>query len=122
MITPEELDIIDMPKTSLKVKHPKTGVEGYRVGLEVFHQLHCINLLRRATYKEYYTELGTDGDFAEGDDMLRIHLGSSTINPTPLPRKLETDYSGYRSLPRDFEDEHTMQRRHRPLYILSSPR
>jgi hypothetical protein len=75
MITEEELSIIEMPKDHLKVKHPKTGVEGYRVGLEVFHQLHCINLLRQATYKEYYVELGTNGDFAEGDDLLRMHLG-----------------------------------------------
>lgn len=35
MITPEELKIIGMPESSLKVKHPVTGVEGYRVGLEV---------------------------------------------------------------------------------------
>lgn len=78
MITEEELAIIDMPKSHLKVKHPKTGAEGYRVGLEVFHQLHCINMLRQATYKEHYIELG--GDFVNGDEpQLRMHLG---IYPT----------------------------------------
>jgi hypothetical protein len=66
-----------MPKDHLRAKHPKTGVEGYRVGLEVFHQLHCVNLLRQATFKDYYVEVGTNGDFVEGDDMLRIHLGKS---------------------------------------------
>jgi len=43
---------LDMPRSSLKVKHPTSGVYGYRVGIEVFHQLHCINLLQRVTYKE----------------------------------------------------------------------
>lgn len=66
-----------MPKDHLRAKHPKTGVEGYRVGLEVFHQLHCVNLLRQATFKDYYVELGTNGDFVEGEEMLRIHLGKS---------------------------------------------
>ena len=74
MITPEELKRIDMPESSLKVKHPETGVEGYRVGLEVFHQLHCINLLRQVTYKDYYMELG-NGNFAGGEEELQIHTG-----------------------------------------------
>jgi len=74
VITDEELGIIEMPKDHLRAKHPKTGVEGYRVGMEVFHQLHCVNLLRQATFKDYYVGLGTNGDFVEGDDMLRIHL------------------------------------------------
>lgn len=66
-----------MPKTHLRAKHPKTGVEGYRVGLEVFHQLHCINLLRQVTYKDYYVELG-NGNFAGGDEELQIHTGQYT--------------------------------------------
>lgn len=74
MITPEELKRIDMPESSLKVKHPETGVEGYRVGLEVFHQLHCINLLRQVTYKDYYMELG-NGNFAGGQEELQMHTG-----------------------------------------------
>jgi hypothetical protein len=74
MITPEELDKIAMPTSSLKVKHPITGVEGYRVGLEVFHQLHCINLLRQVTYKDYYMELG-NGNFASGEEELQKHTG-----------------------------------------------
>ncbi|KAN0122945.1 protein of unknown function (DUF3328) domain containing protein [Hyaloscypha variabilis] len=72
VITNEELDIIGMPKTHLRAIHPKTGVEGYRVGLEVFHQLHCINLLRQVTYKDYYTKLG-NGNFAAGEEELQMH-------------------------------------------------
>ena len=63
-----------MPKSHLRVVHPKTGVEGYRVGLEVFHQLHCINLLRQVTYKDYYTKLG-NGNFAAGEEELQMHTG-----------------------------------------------
>jgi hypothetical protein len=74
MITPAELGKIDMPVNSLTVKHPKTGVEGYRVGLEVFHQLHCVNLLRQVSYKEYYTELG-NGNFAGSQEELQMHTG-----------------------------------------------
>jgi hypothetical protein len=73
MISEAELQRLDMPKSSLKVKHPTTGAEGYRVGIEVFHQLHCINLLRKATYKEYYEPLG--GEFGKGSEALRMHIG-----------------------------------------------
>lgn len=64
---------LGMPESHLKVDHPTTGVEGYRVGMEVFHQLHCINLLRRVTYKEYYEPLG--GEFGKGEEALRHHTG-----------------------------------------------
>jgi Mycotoxin biosynthesis protein UstYa len=81
MITPSELPILDMPESSLKVKHPQSGVEGYRVGMEVFHQLHCINLLRRVTYKDYYEPLG--GEFAAGPEALQKHTGKLSSN-SPL--------------------------------------
>lgn len=72
-ISNSDIEKLGMPKTSLKVAHPKTGEEGYRVGMEVFHQLHCINLLRRVTYKEYYEPLG--GEFAAGPEALQHHTG-----------------------------------------------
>jgi hypothetical protein len=55
------------------VNHPQTGEEGYRVGMEVFHQLHCLNLLRRVTYRDYYEPLG--GEIAVGADKLQAHTG-----------------------------------------------
>lgn len=73
MISAAELRKIDKPTSVLKVTDPRTGIEGYRVGLEVFHQLHCLNLLRKTTYIDYYGSRG--GDFAEGIDGLRMHLG-----------------------------------------------
>lgn len=72
MITPEELKLVNKPETSVKVKDPKTGKEGYRIGLEVFHQLHCLNLIRKSTYLDHYKG---KGDFAEDDEgKIRGHL------------------------------------------------
>lgn len=72
MITPEEMKFIDKPLTSVKVTHPKTGKEGYRIGLEVFHQLHCLNLIRKDTYRDQYEG---KGDFKEKDEgKLRDHI------------------------------------------------
>ncbi|KAI9668157.1 MAG: hypothetical protein M1821_000977 [Bathelium mastoideum] len=84
MISKDELSILGMPEDSLKVKHPETGEEGYRVGMQVFHQLHCINLLRRVTYKEYYEPLG--GEFAKGAKALQAHTGKTIVGPSIIPR------------------------------------
>lgn len=66
---------LDMPEYSLKANNPVTGEEGYRVGMEVFHHLHCLNLLRRVTYKEYYEPRG--GEFAGGLRDLQHHTGEN---------------------------------------------
>ncbi|PTB35199.1 hypothetical protein M441DRAFT_84843 [Trichoderma asperellum CBS 433.97] len=72
-IPKHDISKLDMPETSLKVNHPITGEEGYRVGMEVFHHLHCLNLLRRVTYKDYYEPLG--GEFGHGPEALQAHTG-----------------------------------------------
>lgn len=82
--------------SSLLVNNQQTGEEGYRVGMEVFHQLHCINLLRRVTYKEYYEPLG--GEFGKGLEALQKR----------------TDHC----LEIDFEAQHTVQCRHWPFHLL----
>jgi hypothetical protein len=79
MVSAAELRKLDKPDTVIQVTDPKTGEQGYRVGLEVFHQLHCLNLLRQATYRDYYDPLG--GDFAESPDKIRMHLGMAFIQP-----------------------------------------
>lgn len=77
MITPEELKILGKPETSVKVKHPKTGKEGYRIGIEVFHQLHCLNLVRKSTFGDFFKG---QGDFAEKEEgKLRGHIGTLSI-------------------------------------------
>jgi hypothetical protein len=77
-IPKSDISKLDMPETSLKVNHPTTGEEGYRVGMEVFHHLHCLNLLRRVTYKEYYEPLG--GEFSHGPEVLQAHTGKRIIH------------------------------------------
>ncbi|MCJ1442095.1 MAG: hypothetical protein MMC23_002587 [Stictis urceolatum] len=72
MISESELVAIDKPNTVLKVTDPNTGIEGYRIGLEVFHQLHCLNLLRKVSYQEYYRPMG--GDFADPPEKFRGHV------------------------------------------------
>lgn len=82
MITPEELKLVKKPQDSIKTKDPKTGKEGYRIGLEVFHQLHCLNLLRKSTYRDHYEG---KGDFEEKDEMkIRTHLGKDSLTRSLL--------------------------------------
>ena len=66
-----------MPDTSLEVNHPTTGEKGYRVGIEAFHHLHCLNLLQRVTYREYYEPLG--GEFGNGPGALKRHTGEKGL-------------------------------------------
>ncbi|RFU33618.1 hypothetical protein B7463_g2726, partial [Scytalidium lignicola] len=70
MISEVQLQTLGMPKTSLKVTNPKTGIEGYRVGMEVFHQLHCVNLLRQVAYKDHYE---TMSDITASPEELQMH-------------------------------------------------
>lgn len=70
-LSADDMSRLEMPISSLQVEHPSTGEQGYRVGIEVFHQLHCLNLLRRVTYKTYYEPLG--GEFAGGAETLQKH-------------------------------------------------
>lgn len=59
MISVENFPKLEMPETSLKVVDPNTGETGYRVGLEVFHQLRCLNMLRIASYPDYYQKMAS---------------------------------------------------------------
>ncbi|KAK8049249.1 hypothetical protein PG994_010979 [Apiospora phragmitis] len=48
------------------------GEKGYRVAVEVFHQLHCLNLMRQANHKSHYAPLG--GDTAAPKHDLHNHI------------------------------------------------
>ncbi|KAH7324305.1 hypothetical protein B0I35DRAFT_159170 [Stachybotrys elegans] len=72
MITPKALHRLGLDPNSLRIKDPRTGEEGYRVGIQVFHQLHCLNLLRQDSYREYYSHQG--GDIEVEPEDLRGHL------------------------------------------------
>ncbi|KAM7191738.1 protein of unknown function (DUF3328) domain containing protein [Rhypophila sp. PSN 637] len=68
MITEEERQKLGLSPDSLKIQNPKTGEWGYRAGIEVFHQLHCLNLLRQVIYKkEYYGQKELGGDVGDAD-------------------------------------------------------
>ena len=73
MVSEQDFPRLKKPMDSLKVSDPKTGETGYRVGLEVFHQLQCLNLLRMATYPEHYTKLQSDE--TSKPEEVRAYLG-----------------------------------------------
>ncbi|KAH6630578.1 hypothetical protein B0J18DRAFT_105686 [Chaetomium sp. MPI-SDFR-AT-0129] len=72
MISHEEVERLGLSADSLKITDPKTGREGYRAAIEVFHQLHCLNLLRQFTWKEHYSHTGGDIDAPVAD--IRGHV------------------------------------------------
>jgi hypothetical protein len=73
MISKADFPKLNNPSNAMEVTDPKTGETGYRVGLEVFHQLHCLNLLRMSTYPEYYTKLWWS-DTNDKPEKVRAHL------------------------------------------------
>jgi hypothetical protein len=85
MISKADFPKLDMPPNAMQVTDPRTGETGYRVGLEVFHQLHCLNLLRMSTYPEYYTKLWWS-DTNDKPEKVRAHLGKLyPLRILPLP-------------------------------------
>jgi hypothetical protein len=75
MISKADFPKLQKPADAMQVTDPKTGETGYRVGIEVFHQLHCLNLLRMSTYPEYYTKLWWS-DTNDKPEKVRMHLGT----------------------------------------------
>lgn len=74
MISASELALLHKdPERSMPATDPVTGEKGYRIGLEVFHQLHCLNMVRKATYPDY-EDAYAGGDFGVGREELRGHL------------------------------------------------
>ncbi|KAH6877071.1 hypothetical protein B0T10DRAFT_413860 [Thelonectria olida] len=113
MISQDELVRLGLDPTSLKVEDPKGGQEGYRVGIQVFHQLHCLNLLRQDSYKEeYYTHHG--GDIEVQPEDLRGHL-DHCIEILRVALMCQADvgvyafkyYDGYKGHWPDFSTLHT---------------
>ncbi|RAK91965.1 hypothetical protein BO79DRAFT_214911 [Aspergillus costaricaensis CBS 115574] len=50
-------DMLRIKKPLTQVKAPPHLGDGYVGGIEVFHQLHCVNLIRQYTYYDYYMSL-----------------------------------------------------------------
>lgn len=74
MVSIKDFPKLKKPADSLKVTDPRTGETGYRVGIEVFHQLHCLNLLRMSTYPDHYLKLSWS-DMNDKPEDVRAHLG-----------------------------------------------
>ncbi|KAF1945197.1 hypothetical protein EJ02DRAFT_451766 [Clathrospora elynae] len=73
MISKADFPKLQKPADAMQVTDPRTGETGYRVGIEVFHQLHCLNLLRMSTYPEYYPKLWWS-DTNDKPERVREHL------------------------------------------------
>ncbi|OAA59159.1 hypothetical protein SPI_06361 [Niveomyces insectorum RCEF 264] len=68
----------DGPRSGLTSEHVQRAEQygaGYFVNVEGMHHLHCLNLVRKASYYNYpyYKELGTH-EFTNGDDILQLHV------------------------------------------------
>ncbi|KAL9108367.1 MAG: hypothetical protein Q9227_006827 [Pyrenula ochraceoflavens] len=64
-------------KYSVKLSEEIGG--GYMASVEVLHQLHCLNMLRQASYNEYYNDTAHRADpWRDSPEVLRHHLGGFT--------------------------------------------
>ena len=55
-----EKDLVAINRTSVPLSDEKGG---YLVTLDVFHQLHCLNIIRQGAYIEYYPERRAESDW-----------------------------------------------------------
>ncbi|KAH7918723.1 hypothetical protein BV22DRAFT_899365 [Leucogyrophana mollusca] len=65
-----------------KVKYPDSYGGGFMVSLESTHQLHCLNMLRKASWLDYYESI--EPSFQDTPEVVRMHLGISTSRLTRL--------------------------------------
>ncbi|KAK4191062.1 hypothetical protein QBC35DRAFT_529392 [Podospora australis] len=62
-------------KSPNAVHYSKEEGGQYMIGVEVFHQMHCLNLLRMYTYREYYDlPENRPVEFTDPEDILRHHV------------------------------------------------
>lgn len=71
-LSKDQLDRINASEYAAEYTEEMGG--GYIAGIEVFHQLHCVNMLRQATYMDYYLPRNKEW---EDQKTLRYHLGQS---------------------------------------------
>ncbi|KAJ4406575.1 hypothetical protein N0V91_004518 [Didymella pomorum] len=73
MVSKSDFHKLRKPTDAMQVTDPSTGETGYRVGIEVFHQLHCLNLLRMSTYPDHYKTISWS-DTNDAPEKVREHL------------------------------------------------
>ncbi|EAU30959.1 conserved hypothetical protein [Aspergillus terreus NIH2624] len=72
-VGPSDLTHLKKPPTQAKLR--STDGEWYTGGLEVFHQLHCVNLIRQYTYLDYYSRPeNRPPSFTDSNHTLRLHI------------------------------------------------
>ncbi|KAJ6597467.1 hypothetical protein DFH09DRAFT_972116 [Mycena vulgaris] len=67
--TLERIGKVDRPSL---VRYREEDGGGYMASVEVVHQLHCLNMLRKYTYNDYYKDF--DKSFTIKEDIFRTHL------------------------------------------------
>ncbi|KAI1101411.1 hypothetical protein F4804DRAFT_316059 [Jackrogersella minutella] len=69
-------DVIDrIGKSRIAVKYPESQGGQYDVGIEVFHHMHCLNIIRQYTYKEYYFQPeNKPNSFTDPEHIIRAHI------------------------------------------------
>ncbi|KAF2639579.1 hypothetical protein P280DRAFT_402383 [Massarina eburnea CBS 473.64] len=72
MVSMEDFPALQKPADSLKVTDQRTGETGYQVGLGVFHQLQCLNILRLATYPENVSKVEGSTERAILDECIEV--------------------------------------------------
>ncbi|RAH63528.1 hypothetical protein BO85DRAFT_495449 [Aspergillus piperis CBS 112811] len=72
-IAKEDMPHLKKPLSQVKVLEAEG--DGYAGGIEVFHQLHCVNLVRQYTYYGYYSKLDNKPvEFSDSNETLRLHV------------------------------------------------
>ncbi|KAJ5593539.1 hypothetical protein N7537_010443 [Penicillium hordei] len=80
---------------------------GFLVGIEVFHELHCLNQIRRGLRRDYYTKHAPEPDYTTHIDHCLDHLRQAVmcnVDVTLIPFFWDEKHNT--SLP-DFQVEHT---------------
>ncbi|KAH7904333.1 hypothetical protein BJ138DRAFT_1166726 [Hygrophoropsis aurantiaca] len=71
-MTVEELIRAGETDSPSRVKYPKKYGGGVMVSLEATHQMHCLNMLRKASWMEYYRPI--EPSFQDTPEVVRMHL------------------------------------------------
>ncbi|KAL4938419.1 hypothetical protein BDV06DRAFT_56530 [Aspergillus oleicola] len=69
-LTQDEVERVNASEFAAEYTEDMGG--GYIAGVEVFHQLHCLNMLRQATYWDYYAPRRVE--WGKDPGTLRYHL------------------------------------------------
>jgi hypothetical protein len=72
-LSKEELERINAPEYAAQYTEDMEG--GYIAGIEVLHQLHCLNMMRKTMYLDYY--LPKMKEWRDNPETLKYHLDMS---------------------------------------------